>query len=59
MDKLQHRVLAQAAKEGKTVDNLVWSNYDCVMFTVPIFYIQIPVPYIVTYRSKQLSGVMK
>lgn len=59
MDKIQSRVLKAAAKKGKTVDELAWTTYDTVMFTVPIFYISFPVPYIITYREKQLSGVMK
>jgi len=59
MDKLQTRVLQAAAKRGKSVDELAWTTYDTVMFTVPIFYISFPVPYVITFHEKQLSGVMK
>lgn len=59
MDIIQRRLLNEAASQNRRVDNLVWNNYETVIFSFPGSSIDIPIPYILTYREMQLSGEMK
>ena len=59
MDEIQGRLLTEMNRRGKKVENLVWSNNDSVLITVPILNVPLPIPYIITYREMQLSGEVK
>ena len=49
----------EAKRRGKTAENLTWHNYDTIIFTLPILYVPIPIPYLICYQEVQLSGVLK
>ena len=57
IDVMQRRFMAEAG--GKKASDLVYTNYDSKWLTLPLLYLEVPVPYIVTYRETQLSGVVK
>lgn len=59
MDLLQRRLFKEAERQQYQVENLVWNNYDSVLFNLPFVNIPVPIPYILTYREKQLSGELK
>jgi len=59
MDKLQKALFDEAKRKNRQVENLVWNNYDTMLFEIPGFSVTIPVPYLITYREMQLSGEMK
>ena len=59
MEKLQSRLMNEAAARNREVENLVWNNYDSVLFEIPGLSIPIPIPYLLTYREMQLSGELK
>lgn len=60
MDKLQARFMSYAEKTGrKEKHTLVYDNYDSVMFEIPGLNLPVPIPYVVTYKEIQLSGVLK
>ena len=51
--------MEHAAKHGKTPCDLVYSNYDTVMWSIPLVEVPIPVPYLLCYNEIQLSGNLK
>lgn len=57
--KVQQTLLDYAAARGKRAEDLVYFNYETVMFDVPTLSITIPVPYLVCYQKIQLSGVLR
>ena len=59
MDNIQQRFMEHAAKHGKTPCDLVYSNYDTVMWSIPLVEVPIPVPYLLCYNEIQLSGNLK
>jgi len=59
LDKVQGRVLKLAASKGREAQDLCYHNYDTVLFNLPVLGFSIPVPYVLTYKEIQLSGVMK
>ena len=59
MKKIQRRLMDEAEAQGRPVENLVWTNYDSVLFSIPFVSIPFPIPYILTYREMQLSGELK
>ena len=59
MDLLQRRLFKEAERQQYQVETLVWNNYDSVLFNLPFVNIPVPIPYILTYREKQLSGELK
>lgn len=59
MDKLQGRLMSYAAKSQKQVDNLVYHDFSSVMLYLPLIGEVLPIPYVLTYRELQLSGVLK
>ena len=48
-----------ADQQGKKLDNLAYHNYSSVMFNIPGTDFPIPLPYVLTFREIQLSGVLK
>ena len=60
MDKIQRRFMMHAADEGREqMRNLAYTNYESVMFEIPGVNFPLPIPYVLTYREIQLSGVLK
>lgn len=59
MEKAQDRMLALAQQKGKRMTDLVYSNNDDVMLSIPLLIVNIPIPYLITYHEIQLSGVLK
>ena len=62
MEKIQDRMIAAAEEQGKTaadLSDLVYTIDDDNMLTVPLFYFEIPIPYLLTRRTIQLSGVAR
>ena len=59
MDKVQSAFLNHAKERGRTATDLNYHNYDTIMINLPILGLPIPIPYIITYKEVQLSGVLK
>ncbi len=59
MDKVQRRFMDYANSRGKVPTNLVYNNKESVMLEIPGIDFPLPVPYILTFRNIQLSGVLK
>ncbi len=59
MEKVQGRVVAYAERAGKALRDLAYHNHDSVMFNIPGTDLPIPLPYVLTFREIQLSGVLK
>ncbi len=59
MDKIQKRFMDHAGKRGKTAVNLKYTDYDTVMFNLPLVQYPLPIPYLLCYREIQLSGTLK
>lgn len=56
-DHMQRCVVEDAARHGKTVTDLVCDFEDDIWLKIPFIYIDIPLPYIITYHEIQISGV--
>ena len=59
MDKVQQRFIDYAEFYGKKPMGMNYFNQESVMFELPGTDFPIPLPYILTYREIQLSGVLK
>ena len=59
MDKVQKRAQRYAQKTGKQLSDLAYHNQSSVMFNIPGTDFPIPIPYVLTFREIQLSGVLK
>lgn len=59
LEKVQDRMIGYAQQRGKTATELVYSTDENVMFTIPFAFIDIPLPYLITYHEVQLSGVLQ
>ena len=59
MDKMQQRMLSYAEKNGKEIYDPAYHNHNSILFNVPGLNFPLPIPYILTYREIQLSGVLK
>lgn len=59
LDRVQKALFDEAKKRGKTPANLTYRTNDEVMFSIPILYIPIPIPYLICYHEIQLSGVLQ
>ena len=59
MDKVQQRLISYAEESGRTVKDLAYHNHDSILFNIPGLSFPIPIPYVLTYREIQLSGVMQ
>lgn len=60
MDKIQERFLDYARKDknGGGMVNLSYRTQESVLFEIPGSNIPIPLPYIISYKEIQLSGVL-
>jgi len=58
LEKIQSRFMSYAAQCGKTPTDMVYHNYDTVIFELPIMGLTIPIPYVLCYNEIQLSGVL-
>ena len=68
LNKVQSRFMGEARKyaqdSGRTladveIDDLCYTTSESVMLTIPGLQIPLPIPYLLTYREVQLSGVVK
>ncbi len=59
MDKIQSRMRDYAEENGKEIHDLAYHNHDSVLLNVPGLDFPLPIPYVLTYREIQLSGVLK
>ena len=58
MGKVQTRFMEYVNGMKKDVKNLTYTSYDSVMFEIPGSNSPVPIPYLLTYREIQLSGVL-
>lgn len=58
MDKIQHRFMRYANGQGAEVSDLTYVTNESVMLNIPGLNIPLPIPYLLTYREIQLSGVL-
>ncbi len=59
MNKVQTRFMKEAEKCGKPkASNLAYITHEQVLFEVPGLNFPIPLPYFITYREIQLSGIL-
>lgn len=59
MDKVQKRFFSYAdTREGVKAEELSYRTYESVLFEIPGSNIPIPLPYILSYKEIQLSGVL-
>ncbi len=59
MDKIQARMLSYSESQHKEIDDLTYHNHDSVLLNIPGLDFPLPIPYILTYREIQLSGVVR
>ena len=59
MDKIQHRFMNYANFYGKKTRDMSYYTQESVLFEIPGTDLPIPLPYILTYKEVQLSGVLK
>ena len=59
MDKIQRRFMDYARFYGKTPFDMTYYTRESVLFELPGIDFPLPVPYILTYKEIQLSGVLK
>ena len=59
LDKIQGRFLTTAESLGyDKVENLAYTTRESVMLEIPGLNVPLPIPYLLTYREIQLSGVL-
>lgn len=59
LEKIQSRMLDYASEQGKEIHDLAYHNHDSVLLNVPGLDFPLPIPYLLTYREIQLSGVVR
>ena len=59
MDKIQHRFMKYANFYGKKSRDMAYYTQESVLFEIPATDFPIPLPYLLTYKEIQLSGVLK
>jgi hypothetical protein len=59
MDKIQKRFVDYANFYGKKTSDMTYYTQESVLFEIPGTDFPIPIPYLLTYREIQLSGVIK
>ena len=59
MDKIQRRFMNYAKFYGKIPRDMSYYTQESVLFEIPGTDLPIPIPYILTYKEIQLSGVLK
>ena len=57
MDKIQSRFMDYAGT--RPARDLAYTTYDSVMLEIPGINLPLPIPYLLTYREIQLSGVLE
>jgi len=58
-DKMYHRFLTECHKKGQDVSEITCHMEEDVFIRLPIWSIEIPLPYIWTHHEIQISGVVK
>lgn len=58
MDKVQSRFMRHAEGQGLEVEDLAYTTRESVMLEIPGMSTALPIPYLLTYREVQLSGVL-
>jgi len=58
MDKVQSRFMHHVNGQGMDVEDLVYTTRESVMLEIPGINTTLPIPYLLTYREVQLSGVL-
>ena len=58
MDKIQHRFMGYANGQGCDASDLDYVTNESVMLNIPGINAPLPIPYLLTYREIQLSGVL-
>lgn len=59
MDQVQRHFFKYVEGKGNvTVDDLSYQTHESVLFTIPGSDISIPIPYLVSYKEIQLSGIL-
>ena len=59
MDKIQRRFMDYAHFYGKQTGDMSYYTQESVLFEIPGTDFPVPVPYLLTYKEIQLSGVLK
>jgi hypothetical protein len=59
MDKIQKRFMDYANFYGKKTYDMTYYTQESVLFEIPGTDFPIPLPYLLTYKEIQLSGVLK
>ncbi len=58
LDKIQNRFMNYANGQGMMAEDLTYTTRESVMLELPGINLPLPLPYILTYREIQLSGVL-
>ena len=58
MDKVQRRFMMLAKDPEEEIRNPTYTTYESVMLEIPGLNLPLPVPYLLTYREIQLSGII-
>ena len=58
LDKVQGRFMHHARGEGRAAEDLVYETSESVMLEIPGLNTPLPIPYLLTYREIQLSGML-
>lgn len=58
MDKIQRRFMMLADDPDKAIRDPVYTTYESVMLEIPGINFPLPIPYLLTYREIQLSGII-
>lgn len=59
MEIIQDRFFSYAQEKGRAVSELNYLTQESVLFEVPGLSFPLPIPYLLTNRKIQLSGVLK
>ena len=58
LDKVQGRFMLHAKGEGCTAEDMIYETKESVMLEIPGLNTPLPIPYLLTYREIQLSGLL-
>ena len=58
LDKTQNRFMRHAEGQEMEVEDLAYTTRESVMLEIPGMNTTLPIPYLLTYREVQLSGVL-
>lgn len=59
MDKVQAIIMNLSKEQNRPIHELNYHNTHSIFLSVPLFAVVIPIPYLITTKEIQLSGVMK